>query len=386
MGLFFGHFFQNAMPYIAVIFLQFGYAGLNILSAIALNGGISHYVLVVYRHVFATAIMVPFALILERKFRPKITVKIFIQMFVLALLGPLLDQNLYYMGLKLTSPTIACAIGNMLPSMTFAMAVICKIEKLDLKRVRCRAKLLGTIVTLGGAMLMTFYKGSVVNFLGTKHGPQPNIPSTAVLKHHNKGEYIKGSILLIISNLAWAAFFVLQAITLRKYTAHLSLTALVCFLGTLQAIVATLAMERRLSVWTIGWDWNLLASAYAGIVTTGVAYYVQGLVMKRRGPVFVTAFGPMVVVIVAFMGHFILAEEIYVGGIIGTVVIVIGLYFVLWGMYKESKEKKEEVNGEIIVEAIIGEGIELAIDQKKEGLTITTIPSMASPNYMEKEH
>ena len=86
--------------------------------------------------------------------------------------------------------------------------------------------------------------------------------------------------------------------------------------------------------------------------------------------------------------------------IIGTVVIVIGLYFVLWGMYKESKEKKEEVNGEIIVEAIIdegdhhdhqlpmiNEGIELAIDQKKEeGLTITTIPSMASPNYMEKEH
>uniref|UniRef100_A0A0A0LHB8 WAT1-related protein n=1 Tax=Cucumis sativus TaxID=3659 RepID=A0A0A0LHB8_CUCSA len=279
MGLFFGHFFQNAMPYIAVIFLQFGYAGLNILSAIALNGGISHYVLVVYRQVFATAIMAPFALILERKFRPKITVKIFIQMFVLALLG--------------------------------------------------------------------------------------------------LGEYIKGSILLIISVFVWAAFFVLQAITLRKYTAHLSLTALVCFLGTLQAIVATLAMERRLSVWTIGWDWNLLASAYAGIVTTGVAYYVQGMVMKRRGPVFVTAFGPMVVVIVAFMGHFILAEEIYVGGIIGTVVIVIGLYFVLWGMYKESKEKKEEVNGEIIVEAIIDEGIELAIDQKKEGhLAITTIPSL----------
>ena len=49
-------------------------------------------------------------------------------------------------------------------------------------------------------------------------------------------------------------------------------------------------------------------------MTTGVAYYVQGMVMKRRGPVFVTAFGPMVVVIVAFMGHFILAEEIYVGG------------------------------------------------------------------------
>ncbi|XP_038903713.1 WAT1-related protein At5g07050-like isoform X1 [Benincasa hispida] len=348
-----GHFFQNAMPYIAVISLQFGYAGMNIISAISLDRGMSHYVLVVYRHAFATAVMAPFALVLERKVRPKITFKIFIQMLVLALLGPLLDQNLYYMGLQMTSPTISCAIGNMLPSMTFAMAVLCKMEKLELKRVRSRAKLFGTLVTLGGAMLMTFYKGSVINFFGTKHGHQPSIPSTALLNHHNGGEFIRGSILLIISTVAWAAFFILQVITLRKYTAHLSLTTMVCFLGTLQAIVVTLAMERRPSAWTIGWDMNLLAAAYAGIVTSGVAYYVQGLVMKTKGPVFVTAFGPMVIVIVAFMGHFILAEKIYVGGIIGSVVIVIGLYSVLWGKYEESKEK--EVIGEIVELPMEGE-------------------------------
>ena len=51
-----------------------------------------------------------------------------------------------------------------------------------------------------------------------------------------------------------------------------------------------------------------------GIVTSGVAYYVQGLVMKTKGPVFVTAFSPLMMVIVAFMGSFILAEKIYVGG------------------------------------------------------------------------
>ncbi|XP_038903714.1 WAT1-related protein At5g07050-like isoform X2 [Benincasa hispida] len=309
-----GHFFQNAMPYIAVISLQFGYAGMNIISAISLDRGMSHYVLVVYRHAFATAVMAPFALVLERKVRPKITFKIFIQMLVLALLG---------------------------------------MEKLELKRVRSRAKLFGTLVTLGGAMLMTFYKGSVINFFGTKHGHQPSIPSTALLNHHNGGEFIRGSILLIISTVAWAAFFILQVITLRKYTAHLSLTTMVCFLGTLQAIVVTLAMERRPSAWTIGWDMNLLAAAYAGIVTSGVAYYVQGLVMKTKGPVFVTAFGPMVIVIVAFMGHFILAEKIYVGGIIGSVVIVIGLYSVLWGKYEESKEK--EVIGEIVELPMEGE-------------------------------
>ncbi|XP_050253815.1 WAT1-related protein At5g07050-like [Quercus robur] len=95
---------------------------------------------------------------------------------------------------------------------------------------------------------------------------------------------------------------------MRKYAAHLSLTTLVCFIGTLQSIVVTFVMEHRHSVWTIGWDMNLLAAAYAGIVSSSIAYYVQGLVMQKRGPVFVTAFSPLMMIIVAMMGSFIPAE------------------------------------------------------------------------------
>ena len=50
---------------------------------------------------------------------------------------------------------------------------------------------------------------------------------------------------------------------MRRYTAQLSLTALVCFMGTLQSIAVTFVMEHRPSVWSIGWDMNLLAAAYA---------------------------------------------------------------------------------------------------------------------------
>ena len=51
-----------------------------------------------------------------------------------------------------------------------------------------------------------------------------------------------------------------------------------------------------------------------GIVSSGIAYYVQGLVMEKRGPVFVTAFSPLMMIIVAIMGSFILAEKIFLGG------------------------------------------------------------------------
>ncbi|GLT63256.1 hypothetical protein SLA2020_358340 [Shorea laevis] len=66
---------------------QFGYARMNIVTKVSLNRGVSHYVLVVYHHTFATAVIAPFALILERKVRPKITFPIFMQIFVLGLLG-----------------------------------------------------------------------------------------------------------------------------------------------------------------------------------------------------------------------------------------------------------------------------------------------------------
>jgi len=37
---------------------------------------------------------------------------------------PVIDQNFYYAGLKFTGPTFACAMSNILPAMTFVMAVI----------------------------------------------------------------------------------------------------------------------------------------------------------------------------------------------------------------------------------------------------------------------
>ncbi|KAK7336404.1 hypothetical protein VNO77_16944 [Canavalia gladiata] len=382
-----GSFLQRCKPYIAMISLQFGFAGMNIITKVSLNRGMSHYVLVVYRHAFATAAIAPFALVLERKVRPKITFVMFMQMFVLGLLGPVIDQNLYYAGLKFTSPTYSCAISNMLPAMTFVMAVICRMEKMDLRKIRYQAKVVGTIVTVAGAMLMTLYKGQVINFLGSEYMHHPRNYEPENRSESGEKDWVKGSILLIIATLSWASFFILQAVTLRKYPAQLSLTAFVCGLGTLQSIAVTFVMEHKPSVWNIGWDMNLLAAAYAGIISSGITYYVQGIVMQKKGPVFVTAFSPLMMIIVAIMGAFILAEKIYLGGVIGAILIVIGLYSVLWGKYKEHKEKvteaivevmqccSENVRMETVVEdAETNNDIEM---QKGEGSQVLRVPPIS---------
>lgn len=58
----------SAKPFFAVVFLQFGLAGMDILSKAALNQGMSNYVLVVYRHAVATIVIAPFALIFDKYF------------------------------------------------------------------------------------------------------------------------------------------------------------------------------------------------------------------------------------------------------------------------------------------------------------------------------
>ncbi|GMP41062.1 hypothetical protein CsSME_00011284 [Camellia sinensis var. sinensis] len=262
-----GSFLENWKPYFAMISLQFGYAGMNIITKVSLNRGMSHYVLVVYRHAIATAVIAPFAIFLERKERPKITFPIFAQIFVLGLLGPVIDQNFYYAGLKFTSPTFSCAMSNMLPAMTFVMAVIFRMEKVNMKKVMYQAKIVGTIITVGGAMLMTLYKGPVVEMVWSKyvHPPQSYTSGgTGTSGTRSDKDWFKGSIFLIIATLAWAFLFILQKAALKTYKEHqLTLTSLMCFFGTLQAIAVTFVMEHTPSAWSIGWDMNLLAAVYA---------------------------------------------------------------------------------------------------------------------------
>ena len=104
-----------------------------------------------------------------------------------------------------------------------------------------------------------------------------------------------------------------------------------------------------------------------GIMCSGITYYIQGKVMKERGPVFVTAFNPLCMIIVAIMGSIILAEEITLGRyefllshcsysgtesgytyfseidrVVGATIIVIGLYSLMWGKSKDHLTQSSE--------------------------------------------
>jgi hypothetical protein len=61
---------KKVKHYLAMVSLQFGYAGMYIITMVSLKHGMSHYILAVYRHVVATLVIAPFAFVLERSLSP----------------------------------------------------------------------------------------------------------------------------------------------------------------------------------------------------------------------------------------------------------------------------------------------------------------------------
>lgn len=335
--------FRRAKPFLAVVFLQVGFAGMDIISKAALNEGMSNYVFVVYRHIVAFLVIAPFAAILDKKVRPRMTLVTFGKLMLMSLLEPVIDQNLYFLGMKYTTATFAAAMANVLPAITFVMACLFRLEKVRLMSIRSQAKIVGTIAAVAGAMIMTLVRGPDIGLPWTNgRGSHEHQYNGVTLKHS-----IKGSIMITLGCFSWACFMILQAITLQTYPAELSLTAWICFLGSIEGAIVALAVERgNTAVWSIGWDSKLLAAIYSGIFCSGIAYFIQGVVMKERGPVFVTAFSPLGMIIVAILSSFILAEKMYLGRVLGAIVIILGLYFVVWGKKNDHKSpaiKEQEI-------------------------------------------
>ncbi|XP_030962990.1 WAT1-related protein At5g07050-like [Quercus lobata] len=325
-------------PYILCIITNFFVAGLIIVVKVSLEKGFSRYVLVPYGQAFGALTTGVLALLYERDNHNKISIPILRNIFFLGLLGAVLATTLYYAGLKYTSSTFTAATGNLLPSITFVLAILCRMEKLDISQRGAQAKIVGTVVAFAGATLMTLYKGIiVVSPLHTQHSHQTFTSKASLDKN-----WLKGSFMLVISILSYSAFYILQAKTIKEYPSPLALTALTCLSGTLLSTIMAAIFDHKLSSWRLSWNITLLAPIYSGVAIYGISYYLQTLVSQRKGPVFMTAFRPLSTLLTAIMGLLILREALHLGSILGAMLIILGLYMTLWGNESERKKKHTE--------------------------------------------
>lgn len=83
-----------------------------------------------------------------------------------------------------------------------------RLEKVDIRKLPSQAKIIGTIVTVSGAMVMTMYRGPVVNLFGN-HGVGHHLANAATATPSTQ-HWVVGTICVLGSCLGWAAFFILQ--------------------------------------------------------------------------------------------------------------------------------------------------------------------------------
>ncbi|KVI00856.1 Drug/metabolite transporter [Cynara cardunculus var. scolymus] len=273
--------FEHNKPLMAMLVLQFTYGAVSISTRASLLEGMNPRVFVVYRQAIATLAIAPISYFSRTKCC--IGWKSFSLIFIAALIGITSSQMLLLEGLYLASASAGSAIFNLVPAITFFVASIVGYEPVNVRSLTTIAKILGTVlcVTIVEVMIFGFWVVCVSLVLVNKNHPD-----------------------------------------------HLSLSAWMCFIATVQSATVTWFTDPNLEVWKINSYLQLGSCLFAvitfvlddqiemnvfvnGIVGSGISLFVQSWVIERRGPVFSAMFNPLNTVIVTIMACIFLQERIY---------------------------------------------------------------------------
>ncbi|KAL4568400.1 hypothetical protein LXL04_024011 [Taraxacum kok-saghyz] len=333
-------FIEKALPFAAMVFVECGEVGMITLGKAAMNVGLSSLVYVVYYNALGTVILLPgFILHTSRNNRPSLTLSVLCKIFGLGFLGICLLQVSAYTGIGYSSPTLAAALGNLIPAFTFLLAVIFRLEKFNIKKATSRAKALGTIVAITGAFVMTFYQGPPLFNMNRNHNSHENLLSFS----SQNSKWVLGGFLIAITALCSSSWNVFQTATVKEFPDQVTVVFLFCLFGTIQTAIITVILERNTNVWILDKRTEFISIVFAAVFGAAIRSSVITWCLRKKGPVYVSMFKPISVVIAVVMGIMFLGDVLHLGSVIGSVIIALGVYTVLWG---QSREQKRVVDNE----------------------------------------
>ncbi|KAL5725241.1 hypothetical protein ACHQM5_008405 [Ranunculus cassubicifolius] len=293
-----------------------------------MSRGMNRYVFVVYYNALGTLILLP-TFIFQRR-RPPLTFSLLSRFFLLGLIGSY-GVIMAYTGIDYSSPTLKSALSNLVPVFTFILACIFRMEKLDVRSKSSQAKILGTIISITGAITVTLYKGYpiITN--------QPHSLNNQIILLSPKSNWVIGGFFIIADCFVAAVWLIVQAAIVTTYPAEITITFFYCFFATINSAIFTLVAERDLGVWRLKTGIELIAIVYTAIVGAALSTAIHTWCLRIKGPIYVCNFKPFGIVVAVVMGIIILKDTLYIGSVIGSIVISIGFYAVMWGKSEEEK-------------------------------------------------
>ncbi|WZZ74239.1 hypothetical protein YC2023_085609 [Brassica napus] len=288
----------------AMLASETGIVGLNTLFKAATSKGLNSYSFLGYSYLLASLLLLPSHLFSNRsRSLPPLSFSILCKIGLLGLVGSTYVIT-SYIGVKYSNPTLASAISNITPALTFILAFsklvnpLCqlssfmqppplsqlqKMEKVRFKERSSVAKVMGTILSLVGAFVVVLYHGPRVFIVSS--APNLNFHQLSPSLSSSNSDWIIGGCLLTIRDIFVSVSFILQGIF------------------------------------------------------TPVYYVIHSWTVRYKGPLYLAIFKPLSILIAVIMSAIFLGDSLYLGCLIGGVLITIGFYAVMWGKANEEKTR-----------------------------------------------
>ncbi|KAE9620052.1 hypothetical protein Lal_00040379 [Lupinus albus] len=332
---------RDLVPFVVLVANECSNTGLFTLFKAATIKGMSDHVFVAYAYVVATILLLPISFFYRRSrvVNPPLSFSILYKIAILGVIG-CSSQILGYAGIKYSSPTLSSAISNLVPAFTFILAVICRMEKIVMQTRTTQAKILGSIISVLGAFVVTFYKGPSIIF-GDAF-PSFQLQQSNLILDPMDINWIIGAFLLTACNILLTLWLIVQVEILKEFPDEITMVFFYNFYAAIVAVIVGLLAERNSSAWKIRLDISLISIVCTGIFNKFLSSTIYAWGVKLKGPVYVAMFKPLSIIIAVIMGVMFLGDILHIGSIIGATIISIGFYTVMWGKGKE--EKEEDVN------------------------------------------
>ncbi|KAG8088217.1 hypothetical protein GUJ93_ZPchr0010g10780 [Zizania palustris] len=318
----------------AMVLVQLFITGMILLSKVSIDGGMFIFALLAYRSVFGAAFILPFALIFERGKWRDMDWQATRWIFFNAFLGYAVPMSLYYYGLKDTTPSYAVIFINIIPLFTFILSLMFRLETLATGSMAGALKIAGVVLSVGGTMLISLYKGKSLHLWNP------------ILKEHKEQQakfatnQLRGTMFLVSSSFAFACWYLVQSKVLAVYPYKYWSSMVTCLVGGIQTGLVGIILRRDKSAWKLGCDINLVTILYSGALATAGKYSLNSWAVAVRGPSYPPMFNPLSVVFTVVLDSILIGDDdITVGSILGTAMVIAGLYLFLWSKAREVPNK-----------------------------------------------